>query len=92
MNVVMSGIYFGGAAAEVLGQWLDGQFELLLSVEILTEYRGVAAKLSARYGDIGADRVLDLVTAHSLLVDPVAPTAPISRDSDDDKFIACAVC
>ncbi len=90
-NVVMSGIYFGGVPAEVLGRWSEGHFQLALSVEILSEYRDVATRLTTRYGDLGADRILDIITAHALLIDSPPLADPVSRDMDDDKFIACAM-
>lgn len=75
----------------MLRRFSEGQVELALSLAILAEYRNVLARLESRYGDLGGGAVLELITAHAHVVDaPVLP-GPISRDIDDDKFIACAL-
>lgn len=40
-NVLMSGIFFGGVPGRVLEAWMSGRIELILSPEILAEYRTV---------------------------------------------------
>ena len=48
-NVLMSGIFFGGVPGRVIDAWMDGSLELVLSPEILDEYRRVGAELGGRY-------------------------------------------
>lgn len=52
-NVLMSGIFFGGIPGRVLEAWTLGRIELILSPEILAEYRTVGAELSRRYPERG---------------------------------------
>ena len=48
-NVVMSGVFFGGVPGRILDAWAGGRLELVLSPDILQEYRRVGAELAARY-------------------------------------------
>jgi len=48
-NVVMSGVFFGGVPGRILDAWAQGRLELVLSPDILQEYRRVGAELAARY-------------------------------------------
>ena len=51
-NVLISGIFFSGPPARILAAWADGGFELVASVEVLTEYRRVAGRLHKKYSSI----------------------------------------
>jgi predicted nucleic acid-binding protein len=39
-NVVISGIFFAGPPYQILKAWREGKLHLLISEEILAEYRG----------------------------------------------------
>ena len=42
-NVLVSGIFFSGPPAGILRAWSQGKFQLVLSPEILDEYKRVSA-------------------------------------------------
>ena len=44
-NVLMSGIFFAGPPATILAAWVEGELELLASVDILTKYRRAGSRL-----------------------------------------------
>jgi putative PIN family toxin of toxin-antitoxin system len=91
-NVLMSGIFFGGVPGRILGAWAEGRLELVLSPDILAEYRRVGTELTARYPERGAalTPVLALVAMNAILVAAAPLPAPVSADPDDDKFLAAA--
>lgn len=89
-NVLISGIFFAGAPARILAAWRDGSFVLFLSPEILDEYRRVAGELTTRFPAIDVAPILDLITLHAQVVAAPPLKAPLCRDPDDDKFLACA--
>lgn len=55
-NVLVSGIFFSGAPSKILEAWDEGAFELVISPEILEEYRRVVEELSSQYPSVEAGR------------------------------------
>ena len=45
-NVLISGLYFGGVPARVISAWTEGRTLLVVSPEILHEYRRVGLELA----------------------------------------------
>ena len=90
-NVLVSGVFFGGLPGRVLEAWRDGEIELVVSPEILEEYRRVGDKLGQQFDGISLGPFLALLVTHAKIVEPSPLKGQISRDQDDDKFIACAV-
>ncbi len=90
-NVFVSGIFFGGPPARILTAWQEGQIELIASVEILQEYERVCQELSAAAPGIDPTPFLKLVALDATLIEIPPLPAPVCTDSDDDKFLACAL-
>jgi len=90
-NVLISGIFFGGPPAKILEAWHGGELKLVVSPEILEEYFEVCERISVRYPDIDIAPILVLVARNSQVVESPPLAEQISRDVDDDKFIACAI-
>ena len=90
-NVLISGIFFGGPPAKILKTWHGGELQLVVSPEILEEYYEVCERISVRYPGIETARILVLIGRNSLVVDSPPLADQVSRDADDDKFIACAL-
>jgi putative PIN family toxin of toxin-antitoxin system len=90
-NVLVSGIFFSGPPARILKAWQDGRFQIILSEEILDEYRRVIQTLSAKLGHIDFEPILETLLIESELVPSCAFDSPICEDPDDDKFLACAM-
>ena len=90
-NVFVSGVYFSGPPYEILKAWQEGVFELVVSQEILDEYRRVGEILSAERPNVDLDPILTFVIEHAKVYQPVDLNEPVCEDPDDDKFFACAL-
>ena len=90
-NVVISGVFFGGMPSRVLEAWRDGEFDLVVSPEVLEEYRRVGEELTARFPGVSLAPFLALLVMNAEIIEPPDLPEQVSRDSDDDKFIACAL-
>jgi putative PIN family toxin of toxin-antitoxin system len=90
-NVFISGVFFTGPPYEILHAWRRGRVEMLVSLEILGEYRDTGEELADQFAGVDIEPWLELVAARATLVD--APPLPVRvcTDPDDDKFLACAL-
>lgn len=87
-NVLMSGIFWSGSPSRILSAWYEKKVKLVISPEILDEYIRVGAILSKKYPSINTIPIIDLITIDSELCMATELEEPVSRDPDDDKFIA----
>ena len=90
-NVFISGVFFGGLPARILGAWRDDRIQPVLSAEILEEYQRVGQILGGQYPGVDLEPFLTLLAVHAEIVEAPALPQPVSADPDDDKFLACAV-
>ncbi|MCY3969292.1 MAG: putative toxin-antitoxin system toxin component, PIN family [Acidobacteria bacterium] len=90
-NVFVSGVFFGGPPGRVLEAWRDGRAEVVLSQEIIEEYVRVGEELAGRFPGVDLGPALELLAVSTTLVDSTQLPEPVSRDPDDDKFLACAL-
>jgi len=90
-NVFVSGVFFSGPPFQILKAWNDGKIQLVVSPEILDEYRRVGEILAEDHPNIDLKPVLDYVIRNAEVY--VAPPLPesVCEDPDDDKFLACAL-
>ncbi len=88
-NVVISGVFFGGYPRRVLDAVLDGKTSASVTAEISAEYVEIAQEMIERkQGHFRRELFAVLLSKMEL----IAPHSEVhlSRDPDDDKFIACA--
>lgn len=92
-NVLMSGIFFGGVPGRVIDAWVEGRVEMVLSPEILDEYRRVGSDLAIRYAERAAVLipVLTLLAVNATIVNAMPLKEQVSQDAADDMFLAAAV-
>ena len=90
-NVFVSGVFFSGPPFEILSAWRDGRVQLVVSAEIVDEYRRVGERLEAGYSGTAFSPILLLVALHSEVVMAPGLAGPVCDDSTDDKFFACAI-
>jgi uncharacterized protein len=90
-NVFVSGIFFSGTPYQVLKAWQSGEFELVVSQEILEEYKRVGEALGEDRPAIDWKPVYEFVLKHAKVYKPVKLKEPVCEDPDDDKFFACAL-
>ena len=90
-NVFVSGVFFSGPPYQILKAWQSGEFELVVSPEILDEYRRVGEILGEEHSSIDLSPILNFVIEHARVYKSVKLKEPVCEDPDDDKFIACAL-
>ena len=90
-NVFVSGVFFAGPPYRILEAWRDGDLQLVLSQEILEEYQRVGEILAERFSAVSLQPIIDLVTTKAEIFPNQILPEPICDDSDDDKFISCAL-
>lgn len=90
-NVFISGVFFSGYPFEILKAWRDRRLRIIVSAEILEEYRRVGVRLSKEYPGADLEPFLALLAVEADVV--LAPPLPeiVCDDPDDDKFLACAL-
>lgn len=90
-NVFISGIFWSGPPYEILKAWQHRKISLVVSQEIIDEYDRVSKTLSKQYPSIDLSPFIELLAINSKMYAPLKLNEQISRDPDDDKFIACAL-
>lgn len=90
-NVLISGVFFSGPPYEILDAWRKRRVQLVVSPEVLEEYRRVAEELADRFAGVDPTPWLELLGAQADLVEAPPVDQRICSDPDDDKFIACAL-
>lgn len=88
-NVLVSGIFWGGAPLKILDHWVSGALDIVLTPEILDEYVRVINELGGKKPAIAAQWV-NLLTLYPIIIKKCVSLS-LSRDPDDDKFLECAV-
>ncbi len=90
-NVLVSGVFFGGMPSRILEAWRDKRIDVVVSPDILEEYRRVGEHLETQFTDVSLAPFLALLVMNAEIIEPPDLPEQLSRDSDDDKFIACAL-
>lgn len=90
-NVFVSGLFFSGPPHRILTAWRDGHLQLVLSPEILEEYRRVGVELGRKFPNVDLSPFLGLLLTSGQVYRPRRLPEPVCQDPDDDKFIACAI-
>ena len=90
-NVFVSGVFFTGPPYEILKGWRDGKWQLVISPEILDEYRRVGKSLAEQFPGIDLGPTLELVTVKAAMFSAQSFHESVCADPDDDKFFACAL-
>jgi putative PIN family toxin of toxin-antitoxin system len=90
-NVFVSGVFFAGPPYQILQAWRDGRLQLVLSKDILAEYRRVGERLAEQFPHVNLAPLIELVAVKGKMVRALRLPAPVCDDPDDDKFLACAL-
>ena len=83
-----------GASAAIVSRWLDGAFELLVSANILDEYRrtlahpGLLRRMRIDAGVVG--EMISDIAGLATVVAAEERVSGVSADPDDDIFLECA--
>ena len=90
-NVFISGVFFSGPPYEILNAWRHRKMDLVISPDILDEYRRVGEQLAKRYPGVDLEPFLELLAIKTRIVESSPLVESVCSDPDDDKFIACAL-
>lgn len=89
-NVFISGVFFSGPPYEIIKAWLDKRIQIIISSEILREYKRVGGELMHRYPEIEITPILISFSKKATSISAPRLPRPVCVDPDDDKFLACA--
>ncbi len=90
-NVFVSGIFWSGTPSRIINAWVQSKIKLVISPDILGEYKRVAEILCRKSLEIDLDSVFNFVIFHSEMCFDLKLPKQICDDPDDDKFLACAL-
>ena len=90
-NVLISGAFYTGPSSRILDACVRGEFQILLSPEIIDEYVRVGEEFTRKRPNVPFARFLDILISTAVLVQTPPLPEPVCEDPDDDKFIACAL-
>jgi len=90
-NVFVSGVFFNGPPFSILQAWRAGKIQLVISAEILEEYRRVGEILAGEHPAIDLRPILDYVVQNTVIFSVAPLPESVCEDPDDDKFLACAL-
>lgn len=90
-NVFVSGVFFSGPPFMILDAWRHGRVSLIISPEILDEYRRVGEKLATQFHGVDLEPWIELLMLKTSLVNAHPLAEKVCDDPDDEKFIACAM-
>lgn len=95
-NVLVSGLmYPAGVPGRVVGAWLDGRYDLVLSVEQLGEIARVLdyprIRKILKWDRSAIERFLKQLYLRSLTVDITGVTAEVPGDAGDAMILAAAI-
>lgn len=85
-NVFVSGVFFSGPPFQILQAWRDEKVQLVVSTEILDEYRRVGLFLAEEHPLIDLMPILDYLIQHADVYSVPPLPERICEDPDDDKF------
>ncbi len=90
-NVFISGIFWSGIPARILDACEHENAIMVVSSEILEEYFRIVDIMTKKKPTVDVSRYIDLISLTAEFCTPVKLLHPVSRDPDDDKFIAAAL-
>ncbi len=92
-NVLISGVIATGVPHELLVKGFDREYQIVVSVETLTEFRDTLLKYPERF-QMDKDDVqneVETIRYFAEFVTPQEDIAVVEDDPDDDKFLEAAV-
>lgn len=92
-NVLISGVISTGVPHDVVVAGLEGRYDIVVSVETLTEFRETLHKYPERFhmNDTEIQQEVETIRYFAEFVDPGEDIYAVDDDPDDDKFLEAAV-
>ena len=89
-NILISGVFFRGKERDLLELWFSGKFDVICTEEIFEEYSEVLTRFTEKSGGNKHKEIAGIIAKNCLFIKNIY-AEKYSRDSDDDKFINCAL-
>lgn len=94
-NVLISATFWEGDSSKIVKKVEDREIELILSKDILDEFKGVLEykeiQEKIKNKNLEMKRTVEKIISISSIVEPKNRFNVVEGDSDDDKFLECAV-
>lgn len=92
-NVLISGVIATGVPHELLVKGFDHEYQIVVSVETLTEFRETLLKYPERFqmSETEIQQEVETIRYFAEFVDPDEEITAVRPDPDDDKFLEAAV-
>ena len=90
-NVLLSGVFFGGQPALVVGACARGEIGFAVSTEIWAEYERAGNGLAKKHPAALFPQFLNILATRACIVRPVELDRRWCSDPNDDMFVACAL-
>jgi len=92
-NVLISGVIATGLPHQLLLRGFDHEYQIVVSVETLTEFRDTLLKYPDRFqmSESEVQQEVETIRYFAEFVDPDEKIAAVEPDPDDDKFLEAAV-
>lgn len=92
-NVLISGVISTGVPHDVLVRGFEGRYQIVVSVETLTEFRETLCKYPEKFHmtEEEIQREVETIRYFAEFVDPGESISAVDLDPDDDKFLEAAV-
>ena len=66
-NVIMSAAFFGGVPLDVLNAWHSGEFELVVSDAVMSEYREIGERMKEKFPSVDPAAWLSYIESHATI-------------------------
>ncbi|SEO40448.1 putative toxin-antitoxin system toxin component, PIN family [Halorientalis persicus] len=92
-NVLISSVISTGVPHAVVVKGFEGEFDIVVSVETLTEFRRTLLKYPERFhmNEEEVQQEVEMIRYFAEFVDPDESIQTVEDDPDDDKFLEAAV-
>ena len=92
-NVLISGVIAIGVPHELLLRGFDHEYQIVVSVKTLTEFRDTLLKYPDRFqmSESEVQQEVETIRYFAEFVDPEKKITAVEPDPDDDKFLEAAV-
>lgn len=92
-NVLISAVISTGVPHDVVVAGFEGEYEIVVSVATLTEFRETLLKYPERFhvDETEVQKEVETIRYFAEFVDPEEDIEAVDADSDDDKFLEAAV-
>lgn len=92
-NVLISGVIATGLPHELLIKGFDQEYQIVVSVETLTEFRDTLLKYPDRFhmSEAEVQQEVETIRYFAEFVEPDEAITAVRSDPDDDKFLEAAV-